>query len=97
MCSCTLTQGSKYTQHADSQCLYNYALMVYTVHMPLINPPLTVTEASQKTGIKVRTLQAAIARGDLAAHKTGGQTAAYLIDPDDLAAWVATRATSRVM
>lgn len=62
--------------------------------MPITDPPLTVTEASDKTGINYRTIQQAILRGRLPAHKTTGKTGAYLIDPADLHEW-ATRRNER--
>lgn len=53
--------------------------------------PLSVTEAAEQTGDPKRTIQAAIARGDLPAHKMPGQTGAYLITQRDLDKWVAKR------
>lgn len=48
-----------------------------------------------QVNVPKRTLQAAIARGDLQAHKLGGATSAYLISPADLQAWLAGRTTRR--
>jgi excisionase family DNA binding protein len=58
--------------------------------MPKI-PPLSVAEASEETGIPKRTVQAAITRGDLKAHKLPGRTAPFLIDRRDLDRWIAGR------
>lgn len=52
-------------------------------------PPLSVAEASDRTGIPKRTLQEAIARGRLKAHKLAGATyRPYLIDVQDLDRYV---------
>lgn len=58
--------------------------------MPKTNP-LSVSEASAQKAIPKRTLQAAITRGELKAHKLGGLTGAFLIDPDDLDRYAAKR------
>lgn len=47
-------------------------------------PFISVVEAVEQTGIRKRTLQHAIAKGWLPAHKMPGLTGAYLIDPADL-------------
>ena len=52
---------------------------------------LSVSQASRRHDIPKRTLQAAIARGDLPAAKLPGATTPYLIDPDDLHTWLAGR------
>lgn len=54
-------------------------------------PPLSVREAAAQTETPKRTVQAAITRGDLKAHKLDGLTGAYLIDQRDLDKWVASR------
>lgn len=54
-------------------------------------PPLSVAEASAQKDIPKRTLQAAITRGDLKAHKLGGLTGAFLIDQRDLDRYAAKR------
>lgn len=54
-------------------------------------PPLSVTEASTQNEIPKRTIQAAITRGELRAHKMPGATGAYLIQPADLDRWLAKR------
>jgi excisionase family DNA binding protein len=55
-------------------------------------PPLSAAQAAAQTDIPKRTIQAAIARGELKAHKLGdGLTAAYLIEPRELDKWVAKR------
>jgi excisionase family DNA binding protein len=54
-------------------------------------PPITVAEASKTHNIPKRTIQAAIHRGDLKAHKLGGTTGAYLIEPHELTRWLLTR------
>lgn len=41
-----------------------------------------------QVSIPKRTLQAAIARGDLPAYKLPGATSPYLIDPADLQQWL---------
>lgn len=53
--------------------------------------PLSVTEASEQTGIPKRTLQAAIARGDLKGHQMPGRTGAYMIEQRDLDRYMAKR------
>lgn len=58
--------------------------------MPQTNP-VSATEASSQTGIPKRTLLWAIRQGKLPAHKLGGSTGAYLIQPRDLDKFVAKR------
>jgi excisionase family DNA binding protein len=54
-------------------------------------PPLSVAEASAQKDIPKRTVQAAITRGDLPAHKLPGLTGSYLINQRDLDKWAARR------
>ena len=54
-------------------------------------PPMSVAQAAEQKDIPKRTLQAAIARGDLKAHKMPGLTGAYLIYPRDLDRWIDKR------
>lgn len=54
-------------------------------------PPLSVTEAAQMRGVPKRTVQHAIAKGDLKAHKMPGRTGAYLINERDLDRWISKR------
>lgn len=56
-------------------------------------PPLSVTEAATRSDVPKRTIQYAITKGDLKAHKMPGATGAYLISPADLDAWLAGRKT----
>lgn len=60
------------------------------------SPPLTVAQASKQTGRPRRTIQHAIARGELRAEKLGDNTSAYLIQQRDLDKWVADRDTKAV-
>ena len=53
--------------------------------------PLSVTEAAQMRGVPKRTVQHAIAKGDLKAHKMPGRTGAYLINERDLDRWITKR------
>lgn len=53
--------------------------------------PISVSQASLQVSIPKRTLQAAIARGELPAYKLPGATSPYLIDPADLQQWLAGR------
>lgn len=53
--------------------------------------PLSAAEAAAQKNIPKRTIQAAIARGELKAHKMGGLTGAYLIEQRDLDKWVTKR------
>lgn len=78
-------------QHTVATRLREVTRTCNNVLMPIANQIITVAKASKQTGISKRTIQDAIVRGDLPALKTGNQTAAYLIDPADLAAWVANR------
>lgn len=55
--------------------------------------PITTSQAAQESGIPKRTIIAAITRGDLPAQKLPGLTGAYLIDRDELDAWLAGRKT----
>lgn len=57
------------------------------------NPPLSVAEAATRTDPPTpkRTIQAAIARGELKAHKMPGRTGTYLIQPGDFDRWIAKR------
>ena len=50
--------------------------------------PISVSQASLQVSVPKRTLQAAIARGDLPAYKLPGATTPYLIDPADLQQWL---------
>lgn len=59
--------------------------------MPSPTPPLSVVEAAAKSGYPKRTVQHAIAKGDLKAHKMTGATGAYLIYPAELDKWIARR------
>lgn len=54
-------------------------------------PPLSVREAAAQKSTPKRTIQAAITRGDLKAHKLPGLTGSYLIDQRDLDKWAAGR------
>lgn len=54
-------------------------------------PPMSVAQAAEQHDIPKRTVQAAIARGDLKAHKMPGVTGAYLIYPRDLDRWIEKR------
>lgn len=54
-------------------------------------PYMSVSQASTQAVVPKRTLQHAIAKGDLPAHKLPGRTGAYLITPADLHAWLAGR------
>jgi len=56
--------------------------------------PITVAEAAEQTGVPKRTIQAAIARADLKAHKLAAATGAYLIQQRDLDNWIANRKTT---
>lgn len=65
---------------------------IWLYFMPMPNIPLSAADASEQTGIPKRTIQAAIARGDLKARKLGSSpTGAYLIDQRDLDRWIAKR------
>jgi excisionase family DNA binding protein len=55
-------------------------------------PPLSVAIAAEQTGVPKRTIQSAITRGELGAHKMPGLTGAYLIRQRDLDKWIAKRA-----
>jgi excisionase family DNA binding protein len=57
-----------------------------------MNTPLSVRDVVEQTNIPKRTIQAALARRDLKAHKFGGITGAWVIEQADLDAWLATRA-----
>lgn len=52
---------------------------------------ITTTAAHKSSGTPKRTIIAAINRGELPAEKLPGLTGAFLINPDDLAAWVSQR------
>ena len=52
---------------------------------------LTTAEAAAYAGVSPRTVQRAIARGELVARKTGANTAGWLIDPRNLDAWMKGR------
>ena len=54
-------------------------------------PPLSVSQASLKLNIPKRTVQHAIAKGHLKAHKLPGRTGAYLIYPAELTRWAGSR------
>ena len=64
--------------------LSNLADVTYTT-------PLTVAQVAELAEMPKRTVQYAIARGRLRAHKLPGATGAYLIDPDELDIWLAER------
>lgn len=55
------------------------------------NPPLSVSQAALMSNVPKRTLQHAIAKGHLKAHKLPGATGAYLINHRDLDAWMSAR------
>ena len=59
--------------------------------MPSSPPPLSVAEAAKEKDVAARTIRHAILRGDLPAHKLGGQTGAYVINRRDLDKWIAKR------
>jgi excisionase family DNA binding protein len=73
-----------------NQCLRNFTHTSSFVRVST-TPPLSVAQASDEKRIPKRTIQAAIARGELKAHKMPGATGAYLISPRDLDRWVAKR------
>jgi excisionase family DNA binding protein len=52
---------------------------------------MSVAQASDEKRIPKRTIQAAIVRGELKAHKMPGATGAYLINPRELDRWVSKR------
>ena len=52
---------------------------------------MSVAQAAEQHDIPKRTLQAAIARGALKAHKMPGVTGAYLIYQRDLDRWIGKR------
>jgi len=52
---------------------------------------ITTTAAHQTTGIPKRTIIAAINRGDLKADKLPGLTGSFLINPNELDAWLSRR------
>ena len=54
-------------------------------------PPMSVAQAATERNVPKRTLQYAITKGDLKAHKLPGATGAYLIDPPELDRWIAER------
>ncbi len=54
-------------------------------------PPISVAQAADDKRIPKRTIQAAIARGELKAHKMPGATGAYLINARDLDRWIVKR------
>jgi excisionase family DNA binding protein len=56
-------------------------------------PPLSVSQAALMSNIPKRTLQHAIAKGQLRAHKLPGVTGAFLISPVDFDRWLAGRDT----
>ena len=58
-------------------------------------PPLSAADAALQKAIPKRTVQAAIARGDLKAIKLGGLTGSYVIEQRDLDRWVAKRNARR--
>lgn len=55
--------------------------------------PISAAEAAAQHGIPKRTILAAIKRGELPAHKLGGELGVYVINPSDAnvfaAAWQA--------
>lgn len=55
------------------------------------SPPLSVAQVAELGNIPKRTVQYAISRGHLKAHKLPGTTGAYLIAPRDLDRWLAKR------
>lgn len=54
-------------------------------------PPMSIKQAAEQTGVPTRTINYAISTGDLKAHKLPGATGAYLIDQRDLDRWIAKR------
>jgi excisionase family DNA binding protein len=55
-------------------------------------PPLSVAEASERSGVPKRTIQYAITMGWLKAHKFTGATGAFVIEQADLDRWLEKRA-----
>ncbi len=55
------------------------------------DPPITVTQVARQTGIPKRTIQLALANGEIKAHKLFGRTGAWIIDRAGLDAWLADR------
>lgn len=47
--------------------------------------PISAADAAAKHGIPKRTILAAIKRGEIPAHKLGGSTGVYVINPADAA------------
>lgn len=61
--------------------------------MPKPKPaPISAAGAAEQTGYSKRTIQSAIAKGELKAHKLGDATSAYVIEQRDLDKWIAKRA-----
>ena len=54
-------------------------------------PPLSVAQVAELAEMPKRTVQYAITRGQLRAHKLPGATGAYLINRADLDIWLAGR------
>jgi excisionase family DNA binding protein len=62
--------------------------------MPNPQPPISAADAARETGIALRTIQLALSRGELKAHKLSDRlTSAWVIDRDDLDAWLQERAS----
>jgi excisionase family DNA binding protein len=57
-------------------------------------PPLSVAQAADEHNIPKRTLQHAITKGDLKAHKLPGTTGAYILERTELDRWLTTRRTT---
>lgn len=56
--------------------------------MPNSKTPLSAAQASEQTGYPKRTILHAITTGKLPAQKLSGYNGVYLIQQDDLDAWV---------
>lgn len=66
---------------------------VSNLHHVTHPPFISVSQAATDNGVPKRTIQYAIAKGELRAVKLPGLTGAYLIDPADLQRWLAARST----
>lgn len=92
---CAVTQQGKGRVPANcathpKRCLRNSTHTSSFVRMTA-TPPMSVAQAAEQHDIPKRTLQAAIARGALKAHKMPGVTGAYLIYQRDLDKWIGKR------
>lgn len=54
-------------------------------------PPMSVSEAALRYDVPKRTVQHAISKGNLPAHKLPGATGAYLINESDFQVWLQNR------